>query len=599
MKGRSNLSTLRGGLALWGRAIVLTTVLAFAAVANPSQSIAQAPPTTLPPAAEPGRLQQQFQPPTPPAAPPAISLPTVPTTAPPPNAANIHLQVQAIEIQGATVYPPAELQALAAPYSNRTISVADLFQLADEITAKYRNDGYVLSRAVVPAQNLSTSAASVRLAVVEGFVSSYQVQGYDSPMIDGYASHITASRPLRAGDLERFMLLVNDLPGVTAHAVLSPATDVVGGTVLTIETTHKLVDATVAADNRGTEYIGPYQLYAGAGVNIPTWDGRLSGRWITTPSLRELQYGEASYQQNIGADGLRVTLYGNDFKTRPGFTLAPFNTRSYGNNFTGTVAYPILRSRSQNLEIHGLIGEDDLITRVADNSTLPPSSNDHLRFVRAGLHYDMADRFQGVNVVTAEVSQGAKVLGASASGNLRATPSRPDQSAAFEKFTSEVSRQQGLSWIYPGIGVLGAAEVQLSPSNALPASEQFGLGGPNYGRAYAPSDVVGDEGWAAKAELQYTSAPPQDWQDWAGWLDRYQLYSFYDRGRAFHNVSSLGSAQLSSGGVGVRLSIAQRVTADLEAAKPLSRDSSVKYGFPNARPWHFFSRSLSPTDRKC
>lgn len=586
MKG-SDLSSFQGGLGPWSCIIVLTIFSAAAAVLTPLQSKAQTPPT-LPPAAEPGRLQQQFQPPTQPAAPPAITIPGSPTTAPPRNAENIHLQVQAIEIQGSTVYPPGELRALTAPYTNRTISVADLFQLADEITAKYRNDGYVLSRAIVPAQNLSTSAASARITVVEGYVSSYQVQGYDSPAIEAYASQITAARPLRASDLERFMLLANDLPGVTARAVLSPANNALGGSVLTIETTHKLFDATVAADNRGTEYIGPYQLYAGAGVNIPEWDGRLSGRWITTPAIRELQYGEASYQQNIGSDGLRLTLYGNDFKTRPGFTLAPFNTRSYGNTFTATLAYPILRSRSQNLEVHALIGEDDLITRIANNSALPPSSNDHLRFVRAGLHYDIADAFQGVSAVTAEVSQGVKAFGASANGNQRATPSRPDQTAAFEKLTAEVSRQQGLPWIFPGLGLLGAAELQLSPSNALPASEQFGLGGPNYGRAYAPSDVVGDEGWAAKAELQYTSTLPEDWQDWAGWLDHYQLYTFYDQGRAFHNLSSAGKGYLSSGGVGIRLAIANRVTADLQAAKPLSRDPSVKYGFSSSRPWHFF-----------
>ena len=587
MKG-SNLSGFWGGVGPRNRAIVLATIPAFIAVLNPLQGRAQSPPATLPPGAEPGRLQQQFQPSTQPAPPPTVTVPGVPTSPRPPNAANIHLQVQAIAIQGSTVYSLAELQALTAPYTNRSISVADLFQLADEITAKYRGDGYVLSRAVVPAQNLSSSAALVRVTVVEGFISSYQVQGYDSPSIEGYASQITAARPLKASDLERFMLLINDLPGVTAHAVLSPASDIVGGTVLTIETTHKLVDATIAADNRGTEYIGPYQLYAGAGVNIPSWDARLSGRWITTPALRELQYGEASYQQNIGNDGLRMTLYGNDFKTRPGFTLAPFNIRSYGNTFTATLAYPIFRSRSQNLEVHALVGEDDLITRVANNSSQPPSSDDHLRFVRAGLHYDMADAFQGVNILTAEVSQGVKALGASANGNRRATPSRPDQTAAFEKLTAEVSRQQALPWIFTGLGLLGAAELQLSPSNALPASEQFGLGGPNYGRAYAPSDVVADEGWAAKAELQYTSTLPEDWQDWAGWLDHYQLYTFYDQGRAFRNLSTAGKGDLSSAGVGVRLAIANRITADLEAAKPLSRDPSVKYGFSSSRPWHFF-----------
>jgi hemolysin activation/secretion protein len=584
----NKLGGLRNGLRPWSRAIALAAVCGFAALFNPLHSMAQTPPT-LPPAAEPGRLQQQFQPPPQPAAPPpAVSIPASPTTTPPPNAANIHLEVQSIEIQGSTVYGSGELQALTVPYTGRTISVADLFRLADEITAKYRNDGYVLSRAVVPAQNLSTSAASVRITVVEGYVSSTHVQGYDSAAIEGYLSQISASRPLRASDLERFLLLANDLPGVTARAVLSPASDALGGSVLTIETTHKLFDATVAADNRGTEYIGPYQLYAGAGVNIPSWDGRLSGRWITTPAIRELQYGEASYQQTIGNDGLRLTLYGNDFKTRPGFTLAPFNTRSYGNTFTATLAYPILRGRNQNLEVHALIGEDDLITRIANNGALPPSSNDHLRFVRAGLHYDMTDAWQGINSVTAELSQGVDGFGASANGNQRATPSRPNQTAAFEKLTAEVSRQQALAWIFPGLGLLGAAEMQLSPSNALPASEQFGLGGPYYGRAYAPSDVVADEGWAAKAELQYTSALPQDVQDWATWLERYQLYSFYDQGRAFKNLSSTGKGNLSSAGVGIRLSIANRVTADLEAAKPLSRDPSAKYGFSSSRPWHFF-----------
>src|SRR5579863_100815 len=104
MRGRSNLSTSLGGLAMRRRAIVLLTALAFAAVASPLPSWGQAPPAALPPAAEPGRLQQQFQPLTQPGAPPAITLPASPTTTPPPNAANIHLQVQAIVIQGATVY---------------------------------------------------------------------------------------------------------------------------------------------------------------------------------------------------------------------------------------------------------------------------------------------------------------------------------------------------------------------------------------------------------------------------------------------------------------------------------------------------------------
>lgn len=585
---RSKLAVSRADCLLCAQNVLACAAVALLAVGFSTSAEGQTPPSSLPPAVQPGRLPQQLQPFTKPSAPPEISVPATSTTAPPANAARIKFHARNIIIQGSTVYTPEQLKALTAPYANHTISVADLFHLANEITAKYRDDGYILSRAIIPAQNFSPSAATPRIDVVEGFVSSYKVDGYNSPLIDGYAARILQSRPLRAGDLERYMLLVNEVPGVTARAVLSPSSNVEGGSVLTIQTTHKLYDGTIAADNRGTEYIGPYQLYAGAGVNIPTWDSRLAARWITTPSIRELQYGEVSYQQNLGTDGLRLTLYGNDFKTRPGYTLAPFNTRSHGNTVTVGLLYPFIRSRSQNLEVHWIFGEDDLLTRVANNPSLPPSSNDHLRFTRIGLFYDLADQFDGITAFRAELSQGLPIFGASASGNLRATPSRANETTAFVKYTSEISRQQDLHWIYPGLGVYGAAEVQLTPSNALPASEQFGLGGPDYGRAYAPSDVVADEGWAFKTELRYTSVLPRSLEKWASWLDHYQLYTFYDRGRAFRNVSSLGSAQLSSGGVGVRLAIADHITADLEAAKPLSRDPSIKYGLPNSRPWHFF-----------
>jgi hemolysin activation/secretion protein len=530
-------------------------------------------------------LQQQFQPQEVPRAAPEISVPATPENAAPAAAANVGLELDSISIEGATVYSAAELAAISGDYVGHPIVLADLFRLADRVTERYRSDGYVLSRAVVPAQRIGRTA---RITVIEGFVSDVRIDGYDAPRIEAYAQHIAEGRPLRAADLERYMLLVNDLPGVTARAVLSPSPSVEGGATLTIVAKHTPVDATLAADNRGTRFIGPVQFYAGAGLNVPgddaevplLGDGRIALRAITTPGIRELRYGEFTLTQPLGSDGLRVVIYGNQSWSHPGFTLSPFNTRSYGSTYSMTLAYPVIRSRDENFEVRGAVSTFDSRSVTLDMPNLPPSSDDHLRIVQWGFSYDRSDAWQGINLIALQSSHGIPAFGASALN--RATPSRPLARSDFEKSSVEISRQQDLAWAWPGLGFYAAATGQVAAQGALPSSQQFGVGGPLYGRAYDPSDITADEGWAAKGEVQYTVPFTR------AWLDSVQLYSFVDKGRVFRNVASAGSQQLASAGLGVRLAVAGRFAADFQAAKPLTRDLATELDQPNARPWRFF-----------
>ncbi|MGH7223553.1 MAG: ShlB/FhaC/HecB family hemolysin secretion/activation protein, partial [Gemmataceae bacterium] len=376
------------------------------------------------------------------------------------------MTLKTIRISGATVYSQADFAPLIRPYLNRQITLVDLYRLADEITAKYRKDGYILSRALVPAQRINKVA---RIDVVEGYVSEVHFQGYDSPHVKGYANQIMASRPLQASVLERYLLLINDLSGVTGRAVLAPSPTVEGGTSLTIIAQQKEFDGSFSVDNRGTKYLGPIEFDTALGMNIPGLDDRLAVRYITTPSVRELQYGEMSLTHPIGDDGLRLVLYGNVVHTRPQYTLSPFDVFSDGDEASASLDYPLVRSRDQNLTVRGSFDLRDLITVVDNNRSLPPSSDDHLRVLRFGSTYDFADRFSGINLAALEFSQGLNILGASA--EMRAVPSRPDAKSNFNKFRGEVSRQQNLAFIYPGLGLLTAAEGQVTNNGPLPASE--------------------------------------------------------------------------------------------------------------------------------
>jgi hemolysin activation/secretion protein len=551
-------------------------LLITAAIILVPPAAAQVPPGALPPSVEPGRLQEQFQTAPSPRAAPEISVPAAPENTIPKGADEVRLQLDSIETAGATVYPPDALAQLTQAYVKRPIALTDLFRLADAITAKYRADGYILSRAIVPAQRIGTVA---RIVIVEGFVSEVRLEGLEDRRLLAYGDLIMQSRPLRAADLERYMLLANDLPGVTARAVLSPSDKVEGGATLTILASQKQFDGSLAIDNRGTQFIGPYQVYGGLGANLPWADERIAARYITSPKFRELQYGELTFTQPLGADGLRLVLFGSESWSRPSFTLSPFNARSYGGTYSATLAYPVIRGRDENLELRGGVNALDLQTVLLGQPELPPSSDDHLRILQAGFSYDRGDEWQGVNLAALQANQGVAALGASAENRLN--PSRPNARDDFTRFTGEISRQQDLALLWPGLGFLVAATAQLSAAGALPSSQQFGLGGPLYGRAYDPSDITGDQGWAGKTEIQYTDAPQS-------WLDSYQLYAFFDMGHVWRNVATAGSHQLASAGFGVRVAVAGHVTGDLQLAKPLTRDESVLLTQPDARPWRVF-----------
>jgi hemolysin activation/secretion protein len=283
--------------------------------------------------------------------------------------------------------------------------------------------------------------------------------------------------------------------------------------------------------------------------------------------------------QPLGSDGLRLIVFGSQSWSHPGYTLAPFDVRSYASSYSSTLAYPIIRSRDQNFELRAGLSTVDTRSVTLDMPGLPPSSDDHLRIMQGAMTYDRSDAWQGINLLTVQMSHGLPAFGASA--EIGATPSRPLARSDFFKESGEISRQQDLAWIHPGLGLYVAATGQVSGAGALPSSQQFGLGGPLYGRAYDPSDVTADQGWATKAEAQYTMSFE------GGWIDSIQPYGFADRGRVFRNVASAGSNQLASAGVGVRVA-ARQLAADLEVAKPITRDLSSELTLPNARPWRFF-----------
>ena len=455
--------------------------------------------------ANPGRVGTQIQPPV--AAPEAPNTPVevrrAPVASAPAGADTVHFVLNRLTVEDVTAYAPEQLEPLYAARLHHSVSLADLYAIAAEITRKYRNDGYILTQVVVPPQTIADG--NVRLKVVEGFVNEIAVEGvkdFEQEQITGYARQLADHAPLNVRDLERALLLINDLPGVKARSVLSPSRTVTGAADLTIIVTRKVVDAEIDFNNYGTKYLGPYQ--AGASVALNSALGlneRITGQTVYAPGAHfdpELQYYALGYLQPIGPYGTTVELDGSYTRTNPGFTLKQFNT--IGNAEYGglTVAQPFIRSRQTNLTGRLIVDERDVDTA----NTLEDNRKDRIRTVRVGGKYETLDTYLGqgaYNMADLQLTQGLGRFGATDGG---ADTSRPGADQGFTKLNLELQRLQRLA---PSFNLLLGATGQVA-ANKLTTTEQFGVGGQDYGRGYDPSEIIGDHGVAGKAELQWENS---------------------------------------------------------------------------------------------
>jgi hemolysin activation/secretion protein len=525
----------------------------------------------LPGPVAPGRIEQPFQPqPQLPTVAPSV-IPSVPEgVAAPPGAEKVHFVLKAVALGGVTVYPADAFTSLYNDLIGKDVTLAQIFALASEITTKYRNDGYILSQAMVPAQQIADG--KVKIWVVEGFVDHVIIEGANGKskgLIDAYGRKIAASRPLRAADLERYLLLINDLPGITARSFLKPSPTMRGAADLSIVLDEKHEGGYAGFDNLGSRFVGPYEGQLGGSLyNMLGLYDETDIRVIGTARLRELQYLEADHYEQLDSEGTRLRLMIYRSHSKPGGALTPENVDELNYSGTVSVSHPFIRSRSQNLSAH--VNFDVVNSDVEESAT--QLADDQLRVLRLGSSYDFVDTAlprPATNLVTSEISRGLPILGASHANTDYQAP-RPQGTADFTKLTFETSRQQPLT---DKIGVLLAGTGQYA-ANSLLSAEQFGFGGAQYGRGYDPSQLLGDDGIAGKVELQYGETLGLNC------LQSYQFYVFYDAGRVYSRETLQPSPPQSrdrsgtSTGLGLRSSITEWASGFVEVARELTSSAA-------------------------
>jgi len=473
------------------------------------------------------------------------------------KAAKTKFVLNNVAVSGATVYNSSELEQYYKDAIGSSISLQDAKDIAARITARYRNDGYILSQAVVPAQDVSKGELSIR--VVEGYIAKVVLDGAaDTPemreSLRGYIEGIEAGRPVKMHDLERYMLLMNDLPGNQVSGLIRPSAKELGGAELVLSVNSKPFEASYSFDNRGSKYIGPWQHVLSFGANslLTDYDSTFMRVETSTP-FEELFGIEVGHDLLLNSMGTKLGFIYSHTRTQPGEDLKSLRIVGKSDMFEVKVSHPFVRTRSQSLSGRAVVDIRNTTTDVFSNVRL---NTDKLRVVRLGGTYNMLDALNGSDSFDAQISQGLNVFSATDSGVAR---SNPIGESDFTKLNFHLSRVQPLPSRF---SVLTAMSLQYA-FNPLLSDEQFSIGGSDFGRAFDPSEALGDSGISAKAELRYTELVGEKY------LQSYQPYAFYDIGETWTRGAGGESKVLSSVGVGARINLTENFSASFEAASPL------------------------------
>lgn len=425
-------------------------------------------------------------------------LPVLPSPQTPANnegvASERSIELKALRIEGNRALSTATLVERLGPLEGRRFSLAQLYELAEQITAQYRTAGFPLAQALVPAQRMADGVLTIQ--VVEGVIGRVRALG-DDPKAGGAQPFLDAGVPVgaavRSNSLERTMLLLDDQPGFRVRPVLRPGAQF-GQTDLEVNLSRRnRVSGEVGIDNTGNLNTGEYRLRAAVNINSPWRFGdRLSLSALATD--RRLWLGSAEYETPVDARGTRAALGISRSSYELGGAFAALGASGVADTLSLRLSHAWVRSQQSNVLVSATLARKHLTQRFdalgLDRERASTGFN-------VALQFDRRDAWAGGGVVYGQlgVTTGRLTLDAD---SLEVDRNTAQSGGSFTKFTLDLARIQKL----PGVlSAYGRVSAQWSAGNLDP-SEKFASGGFLGVRAYPLGEASGDRGWLAQTELR-------------------------------------------------------------------------------------------------
>jgi hemolysin activation/secretion protein len=454
--------------------------------------------------------------------------------------------VKKIEVEGSSLFPKEELEALVNLDEGKEISMGVLLLLVQELTSYYVSQGYFLSKAYIPAQKLKDGIVKINIA--EGKINKIEVSGNEdlaSEDIEGRFIRVKNEGVLREQTLERTLLELNDLLGVTVRSLLKPG-ELPGTSNLVLEIKEgPAYSFAFDMDNYGSEFTGRVHYNFSTNVgNLFKLGDQFSLRVIQSDFTQSLVAPSFLYPINNFGTALKFSY--SHSKQSLGKELVGLESKGNSDSFTSELSHPLYRSRLGQLTLKG-----GYSIRESRNFSLgSPTSRDNLRAFHVSLGGNYTDRFLGRTFAELKLNQGI-----SDSNENRALASRVK--AKGNIFRAEFNFTRFQSTGFAGSYFIIRGNGQISSARAL-SSNLFSIGGFGTVRGFPISEYSASNGY--NGGIEYVFPFPSNMLIGKGklkWKDILSINTFVEGGRVqiLDQVLDDRDRAISGGGFGIRLNI--------------------------------------------
>lgn len=473
--------------------------------------------------------------------------------------------LEGIKIEGNTVYSPQELNRIFAARIHKPIGINGLTHIADLITQKYRQDGYLLTKAYIPQQDIQSGTVTIK--IIEGYISQVDIEGTHHDkilhndrvgLVESFRNFVLGMKPFNVDKMQHRLMALNDMGGISASTLLVPIPSqaaAIGAVGLKLTLEQRGPQSTLGINNLASRYLGPTHATASTTLNnlLVAWDELTLSGESAAPTSKMFSLSP-SYSLPIFGNGDRLSFGIGYSNSAPAYTLKILEIEGSSNNMTIGYSHNFIRSRQNFLDFNLQFEAKNIDVDVLGT----PLYKDRIRKIAATFRGGRYDGFKGLNEISLTLSRGFDLFGAKGKGDPDISRSNGREDATVLNAT--YSRTQALGTNFEAIANV-AGQYSAVP---LLASEEFGYGGSLYGRAYDPSEITGDQGISALFELRYRG------------LNLSQTlmtipFVYYDFGQVWNIDETTSSLFGSSAGAGLRVIHQNGLRGEVLFGWPLTR----------------------------
>ena len=482
----------------------------------------------------------------------------------------IKVKVKKLQINGNTVFSTQKLMEQVEHLITPQMTFNDMLTVSQAITDYYRAHGYMTTIAYLPTQNITEGI--VRIDVMEGAYGNISFDN-TSELLTSRAKGLTHSahkdRVINKHELDRLLLILNDIPGVKGHAFLSPSASRGEADTVFKLTTTETNGGFIYADNFGNHYTGRNRIGALYHWNNLSHVGdQLQLGYMHSTQYNDLQNYSIKYELPVFNYGTFASLeyYRTDYEL--GEKYRPLHAYGKSDTFRLATRTPLKRTLDNNLYFRFNVGYTRLTDRIGFWNT---DSKKHLYGIRFGLDGDYRTKwFASSYKVMHTIGRAVMDTTYAKDGDVLGTE------GGYQKTNFDFYYIQKINNTL-------TAHLTLSGQkswNNLDSSEKFFIAGYNGVRAFPQGEASGDDGFFGSLELRQALGN-----------SNFKLAAFYDVGwvNMVHDnpFGNSESRYLQGAGLGLIYQQPGDWYARIDYAMPVGNRYSNSYGHDMNGIWWF------------